>query len=341
MIDLKSDTVTRPTPEMMAAIANAPVGDDVTSDDPSVNRLEEVTASMLNKEAAVYMPSGTMTNQVAVRIHCKPGDEFICETECHVFNHEQAAFAQLSGVAARPIEGERGVWDLQQLRHLVRQDFLHETHTRLVALENTHNRGGGAVLPFERVVEICSWAHDNNLRTHLDGARLFNAVVASGIDVAQWTENFDTVSVCFSKGLGAPVGSALAGPEDMMREARRHRKALGGGMRQAGVIAAAALYALENHVDRLAEDHANAQILAEAIDACEGLSLRFNEVETNIVIFDVHSRFGSAADFVDVLYREGIRSHAVGPQSVRLVTHLDVSRDDVRQAADRLKALGA
>ena len=254
MIDLRSDTVTQPTPAMREAIANAPLGDDVIDVDPTVDALEKATASLLGKERAIFMPSGSMTNQIAIRIHCKPGDEFICEEGCHIFNYEQGAFAQLSGVVAKTLSGENGVLTAEQFQGTVRPENEHLVRTKLVTIENTHNRGGGRLQPYEEVAAVCKWAHKAGLKTHLDGARLMNAVVASGIDAKSWADHFDTVSVCFSKGLGAPVGSALAGTEEQIYEARRHRKLFGGGMRQAGVIAAGALFAIENHVERLAED---------------------------------------------------------------------------------------
>jgi len=242
-LDFRSDTVTRPTPPMRAAMAEAAVGDDVFAEDPTVNRLQERVAEMLGKEAAIFVASGTMSNLVGVRLHCKPGDEMICEAGCHIYNYEQAGYAQLSGVALRPVEGDYGVMQAEQLKDLVRPLDAHQVRTRLVSLENTHNRGGGRILPYETVEAVCDWARQAGLGTHLDGARLFNAAVATGIPAARWARHFDTVTVCFSKGLGAPVGSALVGPRDLMAEAVRHRKVLGGGMRQAGVIAAGALYA--------------------------------------------------------------------------------------------------
>jgi threonine aldolase len=322
---------------MRQAMANAEVDDDVIDVDPTVDRLQRRTAELLGKEAAIFMPSGSMTNQVAVRVHCKPGDEFICEAGCHIFNYEQAAYAQLSGVAARTVEGETGVMRLAQLRDLIRPDNEHLVRTRLVCLENTHNRGAGRIQPYDVVVDICTWAKSNGLRTHLDGARLFNAVVATGIPAHEWARNFDTVSVCFSKGLGAPVGSALAGSRDMIREARRHRKLFGGGMRQAGVIAAGALYALENNRERLAEDHAKAQQLAEAIRQIETLTLTTPQVDTNIVIFEIDPVLGTAAQVVAALEARGLRTLSVTRTRVRAVTHLDVSSDQVAQACDILR----
>jgi threonine aldolase len=331
-IDLRSDTVTKPSAAMRAFMAACEVGDDVIDVDPTCDRLERLTAEILGKEAAIYMPSGTMTNQIGVRIHCKPGDEFICEAGCHIYNYEQGAFAQLSGVVARTVEGVAGVLHVDQLRGLIRPSNDHLVNTRLVCLENTHNRGAGKIQPYDHVEAICTWAHENGLRTHLDGARLFNAVAATGISAEQWAQHFDTVSVCFSKGLGAPVGSALAGPKDMIKEARRHRKLFGGGMRQVGMIAAGALYALEHNRDRLAEDHANAQILAEAIRQTEGISLSPTDVETNIVIFRVDPKLGSAAQFQAELKLQGVLALAISPTQVRLVTHLDVNEDQCKQA---------
>lgn len=335
-IDLRSDTVTKPSPEMRLAIANAEVGDDVIDIDPTCQRLERMTAEILGKEAALFMPSGSMTNQVGVRIHCKPGDEFICEVGCHIYNYEQGAFAQLSGVVARTVEGPAGVLQVDQLRGLVRPENDHLVRTRLVCIENTHNRGAGKIQPYDNVVAICDWAHKSGLRTHLDGARLWNATAATGIAEAQWARHFDTVSVCFSKGLGAPVGSALAGTKDMIKEARRHRKLFGGAMRQDGIIAAGALYALEHNRSRLGDDHANAQVLADGVRQAEGLSLWPAEVETNIVIFRVDPRLGSAAEFVAELKGQGVLALAIGPNQVRMVTHVDVSEQQCRQAAKLL-----
>ncbi len=335
-IDLRSDTVTQPTPEMREAMAQAEVGDDVFGEDPTVIRLQERLAEMLGKEAALYVPSGTMSNQIGIRVHCQRGDEVLCEAGCHIYNYEQGGAAQLSGVSVRAVEGEYGVLRLEQLTGLLRRDNPHYALTRLVCLENTHNRGGGRVQPYEGLAEICQWAKANGIARHLDGARLFNAVVASGISADRWAAHFDTVGVCFSKGLGAPVGSALAGPRELIEQAVRHRKVFGGGMRQVGVIAAAALYALEHHVDRLAEDHANAQRLAAAIREIDGLELRPPQVDTNLVIFHVDPRLGTAAQFSANLAERGVRIIAFGPQSMRAVTHLDVNRSDVDRAAEIL-----
>lgn len=341
VIDLRSDTVTKPTPAMRAAMAAAAVGDDMYSEDPTVRRLEEKLAAMLGKEQAVYVASGTMSNQIGLRVHCSPGDEFLCEASCHIYQYEQGAFAQLSGLVARTVEGEFGVLRLEQLAGLIRPQNDHFVRTRLLCLENTHNRGGGRVQPYDEVERICSWAHANGLVTHLDGARLFNAAVATGVAADRWARHFDTVSVCFSKGLGAPVGSALAGSSEHIERARRHRKLFGGGMRQAGIIAAGALYALENHVERLAEDHANAQRLAEIMGEIDGLELRPAEVHTNLVIYRVDPKLGTGAEFSARLKRRGLLINSFGGQLMRAVTHLDVSAAEIERAGAILKEVAA
>ena len=327
--DFRSDTVTRPTAAMRAAMAAAPVGDDVFDDDPTVRRLQQRVAEMLGKEAALYVPSGTMSNLIGVRLHCRPGDEMICESGCHIYQYEQGGYAQLSGVAARPVEGRFGLIEAGQLEGLVRPQNDHCVRTRLVTLENTHNRGGGRIQPYAAVEAICRWAHEQGLATHLDGARLWNAVVATGIPARQWAQHFDTVSVCFSKGLGAPIGSALVAGQAMLAAARRHRKVLGGGMRQAGVVAAGALYALEHHVDRLADDHANAKRLAEGIRQVPRLTLASETVETNLLFFRVDPALGTAADFSSRLAEQGVLMYVTAPDTIRAATHLDVDRADV------------
>jgi threonine aldolase len=273
-----------------------------------------------------------MSNLVAVRLHCRPGEELICEAGCHIYVYEQGGYAQLSGVAARPLDGKYGILEAGQLEDCVRPENPHYVRTRLVCLENTHNRGGGRIQPYATVVAICGWARSHGLATHLDGARLWNAAVATGIELSRWAGHFDTVGVCFSKGLGAPVGSALCGPRDLITEGIRHRKVLGGGMRQAGVLAAAALYAVEHHRDRLAEDHANAQRLADGIRRIDQLRLDPDTVDTNLVFFHVSPAWGSAADFSSQLKERGVLVLATGPTMVRAATHLDVSAGDVDRA---------
>jgi threonine aldolase len=338
--DFRSDTVTRPTPGMRRAMAEAEVGDDVFGEDPTVNRLQERVAELLGKEAALFVPSGTMSNLLAVRTLCRPGDEMICEAGSHIYNNEQASYAQLCGVAARPVAGVRGILRLEQLVGLIRPSGIHYPRTRLLTLENTHNSGGGSIQPYEELVRICQWAREQGLVTHLDGARLWNAVVATGIPASSWAKHFDSVNVCFSKGLGAPVGSALAGSREVIAEARRHRKVLGGGMRQAGVLAAAALYALEHHVERLAEDHALARRLAEGIASIRHLQLDPEVVETNMVFFKVDSAWGPASHLCQRLREEyQVLMLPVGPQRVRAVTHLDVGPRDVERALTALSKI--
>jgi threonine aldolase len=342
MIELRSDTFTKPTDAMRAAMAAAEVGDDVFREDPTVIRLEAKVASLLGKEAGLFVASGTMGNQMGVRVHCQPGDEFLCNSDCHIYMYEQGAAAQLFGLSAQPIGVEGHLLRLEHLQDKVRPDDVHHPRTRLVTLENTHNRGGGRVQPYDEVERICRWAKEQGLARHLDGARLFNAVVASGISAADWAQHFDTVSVCFSKGLGAPVGSALVGPREKIEFARRLRKALGGGWRQAGVLAAAAIYALDHHIERLAEDHANAKLLADAVRQTPGLTLEPEQVDTNIVIFRVDESLGTAAEICERLADKAVRMFAISRGQIRAVFHLDVSADDARRAADMLrKAVGA
>jgi threonine aldolase len=337
MIDLRSDTVTRPTPAMRAAIQAAEVGDDVFHEDPTVNRLEERVAAVLGKEAAVYVPSGTMSNQVCIKAHTQPGDELLCEASCHIYNFEAGGPAVLSGVTCRTVEGDHGVLDVSQLEGKVRPVNDHLVRTRLVCLENTHNRGGGRVFPLEKVRAISAWARRHGLLMHLDGARLWNAVVATGVPAAEWARHFDSVSVCFSKGLGAPIGSALAGCRDFVTRARRIRKLFGGGMRQAGVAAAGALYALEHHVDRLAEDHRHAQVIAAAVADTPGLRLDPPKVETNLIWIEVDPDLGTAKDVAAALKQHGVLIHTPGPQTLRACTHLDVSAAQAERAADAIR----
>jgi threonine aldolase len=338
IIDMRSDTVTRPTPAMRAAMADAPVGDDVFGDDPTVNKLEEKVADFLGKEAAVYVPSGTMSNQIAVHVHTQPGDELLCDVNCHIYNYEAGGPAVLSGVTCRTLDGDFGILDVSQVEGCIRNpDDVHLVRTRMVALENTHNRGGGRIYPVEKIEAISQWARKHGLIMHLDGARLWNAIVATGIRARAWAQHFDTVSVCFSKGLGAPVGSALAGPKEIIAKARRTRKLFGGGMRQAGMLAAACIYAMDHHVERLADDHRNAQILAQAIADTPGLTLEPPEVDTNLVWFRVDPSLGTAQDIKLRMKEAGILVSAAGPQKIRACTHLDVSRSQAERAAEALR----
>ena len=332
MIDLRSDTVTQPTPPMRAAMASAMVGDAVIDVDPTVDRLEKRTAELLGKEAALYMPSGSMTNQIAIRVHCDRGSEFLCEADCHIYQYEQGAFAQLSGLVAQTIHGPAGTMTVDQLEGMIRPHNDHMLRTRLVCLENTHNRWGGRVQPHSEVVRICDWAKSNGLKCHLDGARLWNAAVASGISERELAMPFDSVSVCFSKGLGAPVGSALAGAAEFIRQARRARKLFGGAMRQAGIIAAGALFAVEHHRQRLAEDHAHAARLGDACKSCGMLKIHGDRIDTNIVACEVDPDWGTADQLVTLLREQGLSGFTMGKQIIRFVTHLDVNESQIDQA---------
>lgn len=340
MIDLRSDTVTRPTPGMLAAMTAAAVGDDVFGEDPTVNELERRTAALFGKEAGLFVPSGTMSNQIAIRAHCRPQDEVLLEATSHIHIWEAGGPAALSGVTCRTIEGRNGRLAAEDFADKVRPDDVHAVRTRLVCVENTHNRGGGTVYPRDAVDGISRWAREHGLATHLDGARIWNAVAATGVPAAEWGRMFDTVSVCFSKGLGAPVGSALLGPRDLIRDARRYRKLFGGGMRQAGYLAAACLYALDHHRDRLAEDHAHAQVIARAVRDVPGLRLTPPEVETNLVWFEVDQRLGAARAVADRLKGKGVLVAALGKNVIRAVTHLDVSPEQCERAAAAIRSLG-
>ncbi len=337
IIDLRSDTVTKPSPGMIAAMAAAEVGDDVYGEDPTVNRLEARVAALLGKEAALFVPSGSMSNQIAVKTHTQPGDELICEEFCHIYNWEAGGPAFLSGVTSRTVRAEFGIIEPEQLRDKIRPINDHMVRTRLVCLENTHNRGGGRIFPLEKVREISGWARASNLLMHLDGARLWNAIVATGVSAAEWGKHFDTVSVCFSKGLGAPVGSALVGPAEFITRARRYRKIFGGAMRQAGVLAAAAIFALDHNVNRLAEDHRNARLIAEAIADVPGLRLDPPDVHTNLVWFVVEPEMGPAKDVLAKLKARGVLVGGGDGRVLRACTHLDVAAADAEQAADVIR----
>jgi threonine aldolase len=329
-IDLRSDTVTLPTGAMRQAMAEADVGDDVFGDDPTVRRLQQRTAEMLGKEAALFVPSGTMSNEIAVRAHTQPGDELIVEATAHIYYYEGGAPAALAGVMCRCLTGRRGKFSGADVEAVLRPADAHFAPTRLVCLENTHNRGGGSVWTLGEIGSVAAVARQQGLALHLDGARLWNATAATGIPEHEFAAPFDSVSVCFSKGLGAPVGSALAGSREFIARAHRFRKQFGGGMRQAGIIAAGALYALEHHRARLAEDHANARTLAAGLARLPGIESEPGTVETNIVLFRVRSR--PARELVERLDAAGVRVLAAGPDTVRAVTNLNVSAADIASA---------
>lgn len=332
LIDLRSDTVTKPSPEMREAMAEAEVGDDVFADDPTVNRLQEAVASILGKEAAIFVPSGSMANGTAVRAQTQPGDEIILHADSHAYHFEAGSQSAVSGCSVRLLPGPRGLFTADDVRAAVRPDDSHFPHSSLVIVENTHNVGGGTVWPIDRIPPIREAASEFGLRMHLDGARLMNACVATGRSAAEYAQYFDTVSICFSKGLGAPVGSTVAGSAETIRRVHRFRKMFGGGMRQAGIIAAGALYALEHNITRLADDHANAKLLAEALALMPGISIDPATVETNIVFFDVNAANRTAQNLCEALRQKGVWMLPLGSQRVRAVTHLDVSRDDIERA---------
>ncbi len=338
VIDLRSDTVTRPVPAMRRAIAEAVVGDDVFGDDPTVIALQERIASLFAVEASIFVPSGTMANQVALASITQPGDEVILDRQCHIFNYEVAAAPALSGLQFNPLDGEMGVITAEQVRPYIRAEDLHCPVTRVITIENTHNRAGGHIFPFDEMKRIKSLAESRGLKVHLDGARLANAVTATGVSFREYASCADTVSMCFSKGLGAPVGSIIAGSAETINRARRKRKQFGGGMRQVGILAAAAIYALDHHLDRLKEDHANARSLADAIQSVDGLELVY-PVETNINIFRVDEAFDTVKGFLARLHEHGILAVPFGPGWVRMVTHLDATREDIETVAGVLRSL--
>jgi len=326
-IDLRSDTITQPSPEMRKVMAEAPVGDDVLGDDPSVNRLEAYIAKLLGKEAALFVPSGTMANQLAVRCHTNHGDEILIEAEAHIYWYEAGGPAALSGVSCNLLRGINGIFTSRDILAALRPVNDHFPPTSLLCLENTHNRGGGSVWPIELIREVTETARIAGLRTHLDGARLWNASVASGISESQYASYFDSVSVCFSKGLGAPVGSALVGSQAFINKARRFRKQFGGGMRQSGILAAAALFAVENNRSRLALDHENARKLASGLASIPGILTSEKAPETNMVYFELIDQ--SAPLLAEELKKRGVLVAAVDEKRIRAVLNLMVAQSDI------------
>jgi threonine aldolase len=331
IIDLYSDTHTRPTPGMRRAMAEAEVGDEQMMQDPTVNALCERVAALLGKEAAVYLPSGTMANQIAFRVQCRPGDEIILDETAHPIHAEAGGAAALAGAMLRGIKGERGIFTGEQVRAAVRSGSRHEPRSRLLSVENTSNHGGGAVWPLARLQEVAEMAREHRLACHMDGARLMNAVVAGGVSAEAYAEPFDSLWIDFSKGLGAPVGAVLAGSRAFIDEAWRFKQQMGGAMRQAGIIAAACLYALDHHVERLAEDHANAHRLAEGLAEIQGIAVDPAMIETNIVWFEAAGRF-TAGEVAASLREQGVLIGAFGPRRMRAVTHLDVDRAGIDRA---------
>jgi len=335
-IDLRSDTVTRPTPEMRQAMAEAVVGDDVYREDPTVNRLEELGAATLGKDAALFVPSGTMANQICVKLHTEPGQEVICEERSHIYNFEMAMMAAFSGVQARTIHTVDGVLAWDQIHERLRPGIYYYSRTGLVTLENTHNMAGGTVYPVERMTEICDRAHEAGLRVHLDGARIFNAATSLDRPVRELAAPFDSVMFCLSKGLGAPVGSLVAGSRAFIDKALRIRKMLGGGMRQAGVLAAAGIIALTKHAAKLSQDHSNARLIAEQLSGVPGITIDASRVQTNIVIFDVSRTGLRAAAFSQHLKSRGVWVNPINDRQMRVVTHSDVDAESCRRAASAI-----
>lgn len=336
MIDLRSDTVTRPTAAMREAMFAAEVGDDVYGEDPTVNRLERDAAALFGRQAAIFVPTGTMGNQIAIRLHTKHGQEVVCEARAHVLDWEMAMSAAFSGCQLRTVIGERGILTWDMIRQAIAPKIYYRAQTGLICIENTHNMAGGTVMPVAMMREICEGAHAAGLPVHLDGARIFNAAAALGVEVAELTRGFDTVMFCLSKGLGAPAGSMLVGSRVAIEQARIFRKALGGGMRQVGVLAAAGLIALHDMPARLTDDHANARLLAEAVAGESNAEIDLYAVQTNIVIFKLRDGRDAAA-FCAGLKQNGVLASAIGPQSVRFVTHYDVDREACGRAAAVVK----
>jgi len=330
-VDLYSDTVTRPTSEMRRFMCEAEVGDEQKHEDPTVNLLQEMVAELLGKEAALFLPSGTMCNEIALRVHCRPGEEMLAHKTAHPIHFETGGPAALAGVNVQSLDGPRGQYDVATLEAAIRPDNRHMPRSRLVWIEQTSNLGGGSIWPLEAVRAVTGVARGRGLSTHMDGARLMNAVVASGISARDWAQPFDTVWIDFTKGLGAPVGAAIAGSRAFIAEAWRCKQQMGGAMRQAGIIAAGGVYALRHHVERLADDHAHARRLAEGLAALPGIKLDPAGVETNLVFFDLTGSLDATAAIERLLAR-GVRMGALGPRTIRAVTHLDVTTAGIERA---------
>lgn len=336
-IDLRSDTVTLPTPAMREAMMAAELGDDMVGEDPTVNRLEARMAEMFGKEAAVFACSGTQSNQMGVWSHCTAGDEMLIEGTAHIGNYEAGAPAVLSSVSVRTVDGDHGRVDVEHLERVLRPVDEHFSPTRLLSLENSTNLGGGRTYPLDQLQRVGAWAREHGLKVHLDGARLFNACVARGYSPSDVGDCVDTISICFSKGLGCPMGSILVGSQEAVTRARRARKLFGGALRQAGIVAGAAMYALDHHVERLAEDHKHARLFAEAIDKIDGISADPETVETNLVFFELDPKWGTADALQDELEKSGVRLYSVGQHRLRACTHLNLSRREILKAAEIMK----
>ncbi len=337
LIDFRSDTVTKPSPGMLEMMMKAKVGDDVFGEDPSINELENITASMFGMEAAIFCPSGTMTNQIAIKCHTQPGDEVICDESSHIYQYEGGGIASNSGASVKLLQGSLGRINADMIKAAINPDDVHKANTSLVSLENTSNRGGGSCYDFEEIKKLQAVCKENQLALHLDGARLWNALIAKKEKAKQYGEAFDSISVCLSKSLGCPVGSLLLGKKDFMIKARRVRKAFGGGMRQAGFIAAAGIYALENNINRLEEDHIHAKKIGEAISKKDFVKIVL-PIETNIIIFELDDTI-TAPELVSKLKLENILGYAIAPNRVRLVLHLDINEQMVNKTIEVFNSL--
>ena len=339
VVDLRSDTVTKPTPEMRRAMAEAEVGDDVYGEDPTVNRLEQRAAEIFAREAAIFVPSGTMGNTIAVKVHTRPGQEVICDDRGHIYNYEMGMLSHFSGCVARTISTAEGILNWEEIKKRIAPKIYYRAQTGLISLENTHNMAGGTVYPQSTADLICDAGHEAGLPVHLDGARIFNAATALEKSVAEITRKFDSVMFCLSKGLGAPVGSLLVGSRNFIDQARVYRKSLGGGMRQAGILAAAGLIALEKMPARLHQDHANARFLAEGLAQIPGIKIDAGKVVTNILVFDISGTGMNSAEMSRRLGERNVLANGINPQILRLVTHMDVDRAACEHALQAIRAV--
>lgn len=337
--DFRSDTLTKPTQEMRQVMMKAEVGDDVFGEDPTINHLQEMIAKLTGKEAALFVASGTQGNEVCISAQTEPGKEIIVGRESHIFNYECGGPALLSGVQMYPVNENNGVIILEQIKAAVRHEDVHYPQTTLICLENTHNRAGGVILPLENIKEISEYARNNNLKIHLDGARLWNASVETGISLKEYCQYFDSVSLCFSKGLGAPIGSIVVGDNKLIHRVHYYRKVFGGGMRQAGILAAACIYAIDNHFERLKEDHQRAKRFAESISKIPAIKVNLETIHTNIVIFDIDIPGFVAEDFLVKLQENGVLMLEIDPNRIRAVTHLDLTDEDLDKAVEVLTNL--
>jgi len=338
-IDLRSDTVTLPTDEMREAMCRAKVGDDVYQEDPTINQLEELAAQKVGKEAALFVSSGTMGNLISILTHCQRGEEIILEANSHIYYYEVGSMSAVAGVIPRLIAGDKGAINVKEINKTLRSENIHYPKTTLISLENTHNRAGGTVFPLDVMEEVCQFAHNHNLKVHLDGARIFNAAIALNVKPSILTKDVDSIMFCLSKGLGAPVGSILAGSKEFIKRARKNRKMIGGGMRQAGIIAAAGIIALEKMIERLKEDHKNARILAEGLSKIEGIKVDLETVQTNMVYFDFQELGISTSQFLEKLATYNLLGSPRPPCQVRFVTHYGINEKDIYSAIDVVKEI--